>query len=604
MRLRSLVIVGVVAATFALATPARAQTPDGASVFRADCVVCHDGAATSRAPAPEQLKPRTPESIIAALTGGAMRYQGLSLSGAERRAVAEFLTGKQVGAESKMDPAIGRCSIVPPFAGLNSGPSWNGWSADAANTHGVSAKTAGITAEQLPKLTLKWALGLPEATSAWAQPTIVGGRLFVGTQNGSVYSLDPKSGCVIWIYTAQGGVRGSITVGPRPGAAGKFNAYFSDQKGYAYALDAVTGTEVWSVQVDAHPLIRLTGSPVLYQNRLYVPTSSYEEAGKSPTYNCCTFRGAIAALDITTGKTVWRAYPIPELPKLMGKRPDGGESWGPAGGAIWSAPTIDVKRGAIYAGIGNTYSGKESQPGTDAIAAFDLKTGALRWAQQLAPGDVFGCRNGEPNCGAKQGPDFDFGASPAIATLPGGRDILVVGQKSGVAFGLDLDAGGKVLWQYRAGKGGGLGGIEWGIAIDGENAYLPIADQNQPQPGGLTAVRLATGERLWFAPPPSPLLCGAPTRGCNAAQSAAVTAIPGAVLSGAFDGGIRAYSTKDGSVLWQFDTNREFLALNGVRAHGASLNGPAPVVVGGTVYVNSGDYRARPGNVLLAFGIH
>ena len=603
MTSKSLLTSSVALACLGLAAPAFSQTPDGAGIFRANCATCHTGAAGTRAPSPEQLEERTPESIVNALTGGAMRYQGLSLSGAERRAVAEYLTGKTVGADVKVDPSIGRCVNPAPFSSMGAGPNWNGWSADLSNTHAVSAKVAGLTAEQLPRLTLKWALGLPEATSAWAQPTIVNGRVFVGSQNGSVYSLDARTGCVVWIFTAEGGVRGSVNVGPRPGAPGTFNAYFSDQRGFAYAVDASTGAKVWSVVVDPHPLIRLTGSPLLYKDRLYVPTSSYEEVGKSPTYNCCTFRGAIVALDTATGKAVWRAYPIPEEPTLMGKRPDGGESWGPSGGAIWSAPTIDVKRGRMYVGVGNTYSGKGSQPGTDAVVAFDLKTGAMVWAQQLAPNDVYGCRNGEPNCGTEQGPDYDFGASPALTRLADGREVLVAGQKSGTGFALDPDNGGKKLWEYHAGQGGALGGIEWGVAADGINAYFPVADQNRPAPGGLHAVNLATGARAWFAPPADTLFCGQRGRLCNAAQSAAITVIPGAVLSGAFDGGLRAYSTKDGSVLWQYDTNREFLTVNKVRARGASINGPAPVVVGGMLFVNSGDYRARPGNVLLAFGV-
>ncbi len=584
------------------AQPGAAQPPaDGAAVFKGQCATCHDGAAGSRAPAPDQLKGRTPESIIAALTGGAMRYQGLSLSGAERRAVAEFLTGTPVGTDARVDPSIGRCLATPPMRDPASGPSWNGWSPTLANTHFQPASAGRLSAGDLPRLTLRWALGLPEATSAWAQPTIAGGRLFVGTQNGSVYSLDARTGCVAWMVTAHGGVRGSVVVGPRPGAAGRYAAYFIDQQGYAYAVDAATGAEIWTVRVDDHPLVRLTGSPVLHRGRLYVPTSSYEEVGKSPTYECCTFRGAIVAMDAATGRTIWRAYPIAEEPRVMGTRPDGGKSLGPSGGAIWSAPTIDAKRGAIYVGVGNTYSGA-TQPATDAIAAFDLETGNLRWARQVTPDDVYGCRNNEPNCGERQGPDYDFGASPVLTRTPQGRDILVAGQKSGVAFGLDPDADGAVLWQYRAGQGGSLGGIEWGIATDAEHAYIPVADQNHPNPGGLHAVKLATGERAWFAPPVDTLLC-ARGRGCNAAQSAAVTTIPGAVLSGAFDGGIRAYSARDGSVLWTFDTNREFLTVNGVRARGGSLNGPAPVVVDGMLYVNSGDYRARPGNVLLAFGI-
>jgi polyvinyl alcohol dehydrogenase (cytochrome) len=285
---------------------------------------------------------------------------------------------------------------------------------------------------------------------------------------------------------------------------------------------------------------------------------------------------------------------------VLGKNKQGIDSLGPSGGAIWSAPTIDEKRGLLYAATGNTYSGT-TQPATDAIIAIDLKTGALRWTKQLVPDDVFGCRVGEPNCGETRGPDFDFGAAPVLTKLPDGRDALIIGQKSGVGYALDPDKNGAVIWEYQAGVGGALGGIEWGVAADERHAYFPVADLNRPQPGGLHAVNIATGERVWFAAPPEQLLC-APGRGCNAAQSAAITVMPGAVLSGMFDGGIRAYSTADGSVLWQFDTNREFLTVNGVRAKGGSLNGPAPVVVGGMIYVSSGDYRGRPGNVLLAFG--
>jgi polyvinyl alcohol dehydrogenase (cytochrome) len=304
-----------------------------------------------------------------------------------------------------------------------------------------------------------------------------------------------------------------------------------------------------------------------------------------------------------TGEQKWKAYTISDQPKLMGKSKEGYESWGPAGGAIWSAPTIDVKRGVIYVGGGNTYAGSESQPGTDGIDAFDLKTGKLLWTKQLHPGDIFGCRNGEPNCGQRQGPDFDFGASPTIAHLPGGRDLIVAGQKSGIGWALDPDKRGEVVWRYQAGRGSALGGIEWGVAVDDTNAYFPVADTNSPTPGGLHAVKLANGERAWFAPPPMPLKCGTPSRLCNPSQSAAITVIPGAVFSGSFDGGIRAFSTKDGSLIWDFDTNREFLTVNGIRAKGASINGPAPVVAGGMLYVGSGDYRSRVGNVLLAFDV-
>ncbi len=569
---------------------------DGAVLYEAACAQCHDAPAQgSRAPTRDALRDRSPEAIVDALTGGAMRYQGLSLSGSERRSVAEYLTGKPFGGDIT-SAAAARCATPPRFGNASDGPIWNGWGPTNENTHFQPAAQAGLAADQVPRLTLKWAFGFPDTTSAWAQPTVVGGRLFVGSQNGTVYALDPKSGCVIWTFTAHGGVRASISIG-----GGR--AYFSDQKGYAYALDAITGKEVWSRKVDDHPLIRLTGSPALHDGRLYVPTSSYEEAGKSPTYVCCTFRGSIVALDAATGAVVWRTYTIAEAPRLLGKRADGLESWGPAGGAIWSAPTIDVKRGVIYVGVGNTYAGVATVPAANAVAALDLKSGRLLWAKQVAAPDIFGCRVGEANCGERPGPDFDFGSSPSLTKLPNGRDVLVIGNKSGVGYAMDPDKQGEILWEYRAGKGGALGGIEWGSAVDGEHAYFPVADLVTPTPGGLHAVTLATGERAWFTPPQPPK-CGRQVRGCNGAQSAAITVIPGVVFSGSMDGAIRAFAARDGSIVWESDTNREFETVNHVKAHGGSMNGPAPVVVGGIVYVNSGygAFGSRPGNVLLAFG--
>ena len=578
-------------------SPEIEQPPDGEALYRTKCASCHDRPAPdSRAQTREALKDRSPEAIVDALTGGAMRYQGISLGGAERRAIAEFVTGKAFGGDITGAASAG-CATAPPLGDPASGPAWNGWSPTSNNTHFQTAQQAGLTPEQIPRLTLKWAFGYPDTTSAWAQPTVVGGRLFVGSQNGTVYSLDPTNGCVIWTFTANGGVRASITIGGR-------RAYFSDQKGFAYALDAATGTMLWTRKVDDHPLIRLTGSPALHDGRLYVPTSSYEEAGKPPNYVCCTFRGSIVALDANTGEIAWRSYTIDETAKRLGARADGVESWGPAGGAIWSAPTVDVTRGVLYVGVGNTYAGLSTAPAANAVAALDLKTGKMVWAKQVAAPDIFGCRAGEPNCGERPGPDFDFGSSPSLAKLPNGRDVIVIGNKSGIGYAMDPDKQGEILWEYRAGKGSALGGIEWGSAVDDTHAYFPVADGNSPAPGGLHAVKLATGERVWFAPPPTPA-CGARGRGCNGAQSAAITAIPGAVFSPSNDGAIRAFSTSDGAIVWEFDTNREFLTVNGVKAHGGSMNGPAPVIVGGMVYVNSGygAFGSRTGNVLLAFGL-
>jgi len=609
---RRVASIATIACLVAGAVARTAQPPlenaDGRAVFARECAHCHDGS-EPRAPSSDALRGRAPQAIVDALTSGSMRYQGLHLSGAERRAVAEFLAGRSLRG-SVSGAILGRCEAGagggarrPAIFDPLRGPSWNGWSPSIENTHFQPAAQAGLTAEQVPALTLKWAFGFPDTTSAWAQPTIAGGRLFVGSQNGTVYALDAKSGCIVWTFAAHTGVRTSITIGPG-NAARRFNAYFADQNGFVYAVDAADGRFVWSMKADDHPLVRLTGSPALHDGKLFVPLSSYEEGGKPPGYACCTFRGGVVALDARTGETIWRAYTIPEPPALLREYADGTHLYGPSGGAVWSAPTIDVKRGALYVGVGNAYSGPTPKT-TDAIVAFDLKSGALRWAQQMYPGDrdVFGCTPGEMNCGPRAGPDFDFGASPALVATAGGRDLVIVGQKSGVVFALDPDRRGAQVWRYRAGGGSGLGGIQWGIAADRERAYAPVADIYDDMPGGLHAIDLRDGRRAWTTAAPPPV-CGKPQRGCSGAQFSAVTAIPGIVFSPSNDGAVRAYAAATGAVVWSFDTNRSFMTVNGVRAKGGSMDGPAPVVAAGMVYVSSGygTFGLRPGNVLLAFG--
>ncbi len=91
---------------------------------------------------------------------------------------------------------------------------------------------------------------------------------------------------------------------------------------------------------------------------------------------------------------------------------------------------------------------------------------------------------------------------------------------------------------------------------------------------------------------------------CSPAQSAAITAIPGVIFSGAVDGHMRAYSSRDGKVIWDFDTSREFDAVNGGKASGGAIDGPGPVVAGGMLFMTSGYgiWGGKAGNVLLAFG--
>jgi len=184
-----------------------------------------------------------------------------------------------------------------------------------------------------------------------------------------------------------------------------------------------------------------------------------------------------------------------------------------------------------------------------------------------------------------------------------GRQLIVIPQKSGMVYALDPDKQGAVVWQTRIGQGSGLGGA-WGGALDGQNGYFGVGDYQSPAPGGVRALNLSTGAIVWSAPPPQPRLCEGTPR-CNASQGGATTLIPGAVFGVSIDGGLRAYSTADGKVLWQFDTNKEFQTVNGVKGTGASIDGSPLVIGGGMLFVNSGygGIAARPGNVLLAFGV-
>jgi polyvinyl alcohol dehydrogenase (cytochrome) len=375
-----------------------------------------------------------------------------------------------------------------------------------------------------------------------------------------------------------------------------------------YAVDPADGSLIWSRKVEEHPSGRVTGTPAVFENRVYVPLASGEEGqGGNAQYECCTFRGSMVALDAGTGAVVWKTYTIAEEPKVVGKNAAGTPRWGPSGAGIWAPATVDPKRRVVYGATGNMYT-EPQQPGSDAVIAFDLATGKIAWTKQLTPQDVFvtgcGAKPG-PNCppASDLGPDFDIGNAPMLVTI-GGRDLIVLGQKSGIGWALDPDKQGDVVWQYRAGRGSALGGMEWGSAADAERVYFPVADGNGPQAGELHAVRLDNGQRVWVAPPP-PLKCGTRGRGCTPGILAAITVIPGVVFAGAMDGGIRGYSTGDGSILWEFDTNREFQTVNGVPAKGASINGPGPIVAGGMVYVNSGygSLGGRPGNVLLAFAV-
>ncbi len=607
---------GCVVALVSSVAPASAQhAMEGAEVYETFCAACHETPPDDATPPRASLEQLDPDEIVAALTEGVMRLQGAAMSADQHVAVAEYLTGETVGGGLVMS-AEAMCASPAPIPADASAP-WNGWGRTPANMR--YAPDAGIDAASIPDLRLKWAFGIPGATQMRAQPAVFGGRLFFGSQPGNVFSIDAETGCAHWVFAAGGGVRTAINVGPVDVEDSSGHAiYFSDATATAYAVDAESGQQIWSAKIDDHPSATGTGAPTLHDGVLYVPMTgvSEESTASNPDYECCTFRGSITALDASTGAVLWKTY-MTEEPQPRGTSDAGAPLWGPAGVGIWSAPTIDAQRGLLYAATGNAYA--DPEPGTsDSVVALDLETGDFVWTSQLLP-DVWimGCSappaalappgGAEPpppneNCPDDVGPDYDFSASPLLVTLADGRQIIAATQKSGMGYGLDPDAAGAVLWQYRWGAGSPVGGV-WGAASDGARIYFPVADNFSPEAGGLHAVDALTGEPLWAAPP-QPLLCepaGAP--GCTAVQSAAATAVPGAVFSGAQDGGMRAYDAQTGAVIWTFDANREFDTVNGVEATGGSFDGPGPVAANGMLYVTSGNagFVGRPGNVVLAF---
>jgi polyvinyl alcohol dehydrogenase (cytochrome) len=569
-----------------------AAAPDGAALYKTRCATCHDGPPQGRMPARAEITAKSPEAVMAAMFQGAMVIQSAGLSDEEGRAISTYITGKAFSTGAA--PMTGMCTAAAPAFSLGDGD-WTGWGGDLNNTHYQTKP--GLSAADVPKLKLKWAFGLGKDTSAFAQPAYAGGRIFTGSSHGSVYSLDAKTGCIYWAYKAGASVRTAISIGK---LNGKWIAFFGDVRGNAHAVDAETGAPVWKVKLDEHPVARITGAPQLVDGKLYVPMSSIEEASaQSPAYSCCTFRGSVSALDAATGKVIWKAFSVSDPAKPTREAKNGTKLQGPAGAAIWSSPTIDLKRKLIYAATGNSYTDAEIST-SDSVLAFDLETGSLKWASQVQPKDNFiiGCPN-SPTCPEDKGPDFDFGSSPILRTLPNGKQVLLAGQKSGVAYGLDPDNKGKILWQTRLGKGSALGGIEWGFAADDKLAYIAVSDRIVREGGtpGLYALDIATGEKKWGVP--------GPAVGGNPAQSAAVAVMPGVVFSGALNGHFRAYNTATGEIIWDFETNKPFETVNGVQAKGGSIDASGPVISHGMVLTNSGygQFGGVAGNVLLAFTV-
>ena len=551
----------------------------------------------------------SPERIYAALTAGIMKSVGDTLSEEDRRRVSESLSGQLLGSAQMGDASAmpNRCASNPPLRKL-AAEGWNGWGNGPGNNRFQSAAAAGLSAATVAHLKLMWAFGYPGGTSAYGQPSVVAGRVFVGTDTGYVYSLDAASGCVYWSYRTQAGVRNAMTVGPiRVKGRVRDAVFLGDLKSNAYAIDAQSGKEIWRTRVEDNFATRVTAAPALYKGRLYVPISAWEGfQARVLDYPCCTAVGSVSALDANTGKRIWKTYTIAQRPHPTRKNSRGVQQWAPAGVPIWNTPTIDVKRHAIYVGTGDasTYPAPRT---SDAILALDMKTGKLLWSQQIYKDDSFivGCGGAgvTDNCPKVVGPDWDIPMSPMLENFADGRSLIVFGTKPGDILALDAAKQGETVWRMNVvsdsavrdalrPNGGGNRGPVWGGALDDRYAYFGL------NAGGVASVRLADGKRMWYTPLNS-------TADRKVTHSAAATLIPGVVFVGGSDGRLWALSSLDGHSLWTFETARAFDTVNAVAAHGGSIMAPGPTIAGGMLFVGSGYgvVAGSPGNVLLAFAV-
>lgn len=586
------------------AAPAQAADVSGEAIYEQYCAVCHAAPVDQRTPPRDSLGEYTANSIVDALTQGVMRPQGAALSEQEQILVAEYLSG-----ESYSEVATGslpRCARALSGIDLQAAGNWNGWGNGDANLRYQPADATNIKRDNIDQLELVWAFGHEEATAARAQPSILGDVMLMGSGSGTVYAMDLESGCAYWTFAATTEVRTAVTA-VHSQKLDRTVVVFADLSNRLFVLDAVTGEELWHADVDDNRYAVSTGSPVIHEDRIFVPVSSLEvSAAGNPDHVCCTFRGNMAAFDLNSGEKLWHTY-IMEEAQEVGTNSVGNPILAPSGAPIWGTPTIDAKRNRVYVGSGQNYTRPASDT-SDAVLAFDMDTGNMEWVYQTTADDAFtlACVRRGPNC-PEPGPDVDIGAPILNVTLSDGRDILIAGTKDAVVFGLDPDRDGEVLWKTRIGRGSPLGGIHWGMTAVGDMLYAPVADGgalntgegHQRQPG-LHAIDMKTGEVIWYAAAQD--RCPQGSR-CTDVYSAPATATDELVLSGALNGHLFAHDRDSGEVVWEYNSLQDYKTINGVEARGGSLDATGPVLSGDYMIVNTGYavFGQIPGNTMLVF---
>jgi len=585
-----------------------AAPADGMALYQAHCAACHDGQ-VPRAPHMITFSTIGAGAILNAMNNGVMRVQASALSATEREVLAGFLAGE---AMAPPKPVLACADTLSRLAPSDS-DAMQGWGGNAQNHRHANGAVVGLNRENVDQLALKWVFAYPGALRARSQPLVYDGVVFVGSQSGEIYALDLESGCAHWTYSAGAEVRSSLSLGHLPDRKNPV-LYMGDFSATVHAIDATDGTLIWRSAVGDHPDATITGSPKLHDGSLYVPISSSEWAtAADPGYACCTFRGGVVSVEASSGELNWRAHVIDQPAVETGdKNSFGAPRRGPAGAPVWNSPTIDAKRGVLYVGTGEAYTSPAADT-SDAVLAFSLETGERQWSRQLLGGDAWNmaCFIGEAaNCPEEDGPDLDIGAS-TILWSGANHDYLLVGQKSGDVYALDPDQGGATVWHNKVGRGGFLGGVHWGMSVNGESLFVPIADTTitgrftGPVSPGIHALDPMSGEVRWYTPSVADCEGKLPVPVCDQGMSAAITSTEQLVFAGSLDGNLRAYDSLSGEVIWSFDTFGDFQSVSGDVALGGSIESDGPVLYKGHVLVNSGyQFGARmPGNALMVFAV-
>jgi polyvinyl alcohol dehydrogenase (cytochrome) len=489
------------------------------------------------------------------------------------------------------------------------------------NTHSQPEEDQ-ISPANAATLVEKWRL--TTAGNVTATPTVYQGFVYVPDMGGQLWAISAGSGQVRWSrsissYTgiANDVSRTSPAISGRAIILGDGWIRNNVAAGaHVFAVDRITGDLLWLTRVHEHASAIVTGSPIVHNGVAYVGVSSKEEGlSGAPGYECCTFRGAVVALDARTGQMLWKTYMVPS----NNDDSDTNLPFFYSGNGVWgSSPVVDTQRGLLYVGTGNNFSApagvcrmpeetgcEESRPDNhfDSIVGLRLTDGAIVWATRTLRADVF---SSQCFCG----PDLDFGAAPNLFTTTDPstgqpRQVLGIGQKSGDYWALNPDDG-AVVWRTKVGPGGLGGGVEFGTATDGERIFVAEANSSRRPfmlsgtgpfagvtvtSGYWSALNPATGAILWQTPDPQ----GSKNPGFVSTANGVVYA-GSAAGSG---GNMYALDATTGAVLWSFPSGGSVFS--------------APAVVHGRLFWGSGYTRnagcptgftsCTANNKLYAFGL-